>query len=90
MAAVSMSVMVGQPVFGREPPYALLEPELVDTGAQDTVLPPEIFHEPLVAAYEAEGGIDLTHTVLQGDHSFSWTRIKLTTTVVGWFNASCD
>ncbi|MFK8028816.1 MAG: alpha/beta hydrolase family protein [Gammaproteobacteria bacterium] len=62
---------------------------LLIAGDKDTTLSPEVFHNPLVAAYEQQPNIDLTHTVISGDHSFSWSRIQLTTTVMDWI-AGCD
>ncbi len=62
---------------------------LLIAGEKDTVLPPAMFHEPLVKAYAAEQGIKLTHTVLDGDHSFSWTRFALMETVVNWLDSNC-
>lgn len=64
-------------------------PVLLIAGEQDAVLPPEVYHTPLVAAYEAQADIDLTHRLMQGDHSFSWTRIELGSTVVSWMDTSC-
>lgn len=64
-------------------------PVLLIAGAQDAVLPPEVYHVPLVAAFEARSDIDLTHAVLQGDHSFSWTRIELAKTVSEWLSNKC-
>lgn len=64
-------------------------PVLLIAGEQDTVLPPEVYHTPLVAAYEAQADIKLTHHLMQGDHSFSWTRIELSSTVVNWIDTSC-
>ena len=69
---------------------AALAPELsgksvlLIAGDNDTVLAPEIFHLPMVAAYEAESGIKLTHTIIPGDHSFSWSRFELIDTVLNW------
>lgn len=62
---------------------------LIVSARNDEVLPPDVFHGPLVAAFEAEAGIDLSHDLLDGDHSFSWTRIELARTVISWLDASC-
>ncbi|MBO6503295.1 MAG: alpha/beta fold hydrolase [Kordiimonadaceae bacterium] len=64
-------------------------PVMLLAGAQDAVLPPEIYHVPLVSAYEMHSDIELTHAVLQGDHSFSWTRIELAQTVAEWLTNNC-
>jgi len=47
-------------------------------------LSPETHHVPMVAAYEAEPGIDLTARLLSGDHSYSWSRISLIREVLAW------
>lgn len=74
---------------GLAPQYAG-RPILLIAGEQDTVLPPVVYHTPLVAAFEAEGSINLTHHLMQGDHSFSWTRLALAETVVDWLNNNCQ
>jgi pimeloyl-ACP methyl ester carboxylesterase len=58
-------------------------------GAHDGVLPPVVYFDPLVAAYEGETGIDLTRVLLDGDHAFSWTRIALIRTVTDWLDQAC-
>jgi len=68
----------------------LLAPQLVGKsvliigGDKDTSVPVESVIEPLVAAYEAEPGIDLTAIILSGDHAFSWSRQELIDEIVGW------
>ena len=62
---------------------------LLIAGEQDTVLPPAVYHAPLVEAFGKTDGLDLTHLVMQGDHSFSWTRLALAETVVDWLNSHC-
>ncbi|MFT5776688.1 MAG: hypothetical protein ACI9NG_002663, partial [Hyphomonas sp.] len=57
---------------------------LVIGGDKDTSVPPDTIIAPLVAAFEAEPGIDLTAKVLSGDHSFSWSRQELIDTVLDW------
>jgi len=57
---------------------------LLIAGEKDKVIPPDIFHMPLVAAYAAQPNITLTHVVIPGDHSFSWSRIELTRRVLEW------
>ena len=48
-------------------------------ACKDTCGPigPNVFHAPMVAAYEAQSDTDLTHAILSGDHSFSWSRLAL-------------
>ncbi len=55
----------------------------------DTVLPPDIYHSVLVAAFEQADGVNLTHKILEGDHSYSWTRMELTGEVVKWLSVNC-
>jgi pimeloyl-ACP methyl ester carboxylesterase len=62
---------------------------LLIAGEQDSVLAPSLFHTPLVAAYEAQSDVSLTHTLIPGDHSFSWSRNRLTQTVINWA-LNCD
>jgi uncharacterized protein len=57
---------------------------LIIGGDQDTSVPVDSVIEPLVAAYEAEPGIDLTAVTLSGDHSFSWSRQELIDEVIEW------
>jgi uncharacterized protein len=57
---------------------------LVIGGDKDTSVPPDTIIAPLVAAYEAEPGIDLTADILSGDHSFSWSRQELIDAVLEW------
>jgi len=57
---------------------------LLIAGDKDTVLDAKLFHTPLVAAYESQADIKLSHDIIAGDHSFSWSRIKLTETVLEW------
>lgn len=53
----------------------------------DEVLPPAVFHAPIVAAYRAQAGLTLTDVTLSGDHSFSWSRFALARTVLDWARA---
>lgn len=64
-------------------------PVLLIAGEQDTVTAPAQTHIPVVQAYEAQGDIKLTHKIMQGDHSFSWTRFELTKTVSSWLETNC-
>lgn len=57
---------------------------LLIAGDKDTSVPANEIHIPLVAAYEAQPGIDLSAKVLSGDHSFSWSRQALIDEVVDW------
>lgn len=57
---------------------------LLIAGEKDKVIRPDIFHTPMVEAYQAQDSLNLTHTILPGDHSFSWSRIALIDTVLDW------
>ena len=57
---------------------------LLVAAAQDRVLPVADVHEPMAAAYAAQPQLQLTARVLDGDHSFSWTRDELAATVLNW------
>ncbi len=57
---------------------------LLIAGDKDGAVPAQTVHKPMVAAYKMQGGIDLTETVLSGDHSFSWSRGTLIQTVLDW------
>lgn len=62
---------------------------LLIAGDKDTVIAPDVFHTPLVAAYSRYPDITLTHAVIPGDHSFSWSRFELIDTVLNWAQ-SCE
>jgi dienelactone hydrolase len=57
---------------------------LLIAGDKDSVIAPDVFHAPLVAAYAAQPDIALTHTVITGDHSFSWSRFELSNNILNW------
>ncbi len=56
---------------------------------QDTVLPPQIYHTPLVDAFKAAPSVQLTHKLFASDHSYSWERIALSTAIVNWLDRHC-
>ena len=60
---------------------------LLVAADKDTAVPPETTHVPMVEAYADVLKLELTHTVLSGDHSFSWSRSALTETVLDWAQA---
>ncbi|WOJ94475.1 acetylxylan esterase [Congregibacter variabilis] len=62
---------------------------LMLVGQQDQVTPAVTMFEPVVEAYEKFARIDLTAKVIPGDHSFSWSRMRLTREVLGWSDAHC-
>ncbi|PHR92129.1 MAG: alpha/beta hydrolase [Robiginitomaculum sp.] len=55
----------------------------------DTVLPPPVYHAPMVEAYTRIADLNLTHKVFEGDHSYSWTRMALTKDIVHWLETNC-
>ena len=57
---------------------------LLIAGDKDSVLAPDVFHVPLVSAYEFQPDITLTHAIIPGDHSFSWSRFELIDNVIDW------
>jgi len=57
---------------------------LLIAGESDKIIAPDVFHKPMVAAYEAQPNITLTHAVISGDHSFSWSRFELTHRILEW------
>jgi len=62
---------------------------LLTAAKDDTVLPPAIYHDALVDAFLQEAYVNLTYKTFEGDHSYSWTRIELTSDVVKWLNTNC-
>jgi hypothetical protein len=64
-------------------------PVLLVAGARDTVTPPPIHHDPLVAAFAAAGAAHTSSITLDADHAFSDKRIALAHTVTGWVSKEC-
>ena len=62
---------------------------LMIVGDADAVTPAATDFDPVVAAYQAGGDIDLTARILSGDHSFSWSRVALTREIVSWSDEHC-
>jgi pimeloyl-ACP methyl ester carboxylesterase len=62
---------------------------LMVVGDKDSVTPPETMFSPAVAAYQKESAIDLSHSIISGDHSFSWSRIELTRLILDWAQEKC-
>ena len=61
----------------------------LSAAKNDTVLPPSIYHKALVDAFSKQPQVNLTHKLFASDHSYSWERIALTTSVVGWLDKNC-
>ena len=57
---------------------------LIVGADKDEAVPLDAIIKPLIAAYEAEPGVDATSAILSGDHSFSWSRDALIDTVLNW------
>ncbi len=62
---------------------------LLLTGDVDPVTPADTMQAPMAALFGAEPDIRLTHEVIPGDHSFSWTRQLLADRVTGWLDGNC-
>lgn len=60
---------------------------LLLSGEQDALFAADTYHTPLVETYEAVGGVNLTHAIIPGDHSFSAYRIGLKRHVMRWILA---
>jgi len=54
---------------------------------KDSLTPSAMFHTPMVAAYESQGDITLTDTIITGDHFFSWSRFELIDAIMKWVNS---
>ncbi|MCW8870646.1 MAG: alpha/beta fold hydrolase [Proteobacteria bacterium] len=57
---------------------------LLIAGDKDTAVAPDVFHTPLVKAYQAQPEIELNHQIIPGDHAFSYSRFLLIETVLDW------
>lgn len=64
-------------------PALVGRPVLLIAGGRDTVAPPEVHHEPLVAAFP-----DATALVWPTDHALSDHRVALARAVIGFLDAS--
>jgi hypothetical protein len=64
-------------------------PVLLVAGARDTVTPPSVHHEPLVAAFAAAGAAHTRSVTLDADHAFSDKRVALARAVVEWLGSEC-
>jgi pimeloyl-ACP methyl ester carboxylesterase len=64
-------------------------PVLLVAGVRDTVTPPPLHHDPLVAALAAAGSTQAESVVLDTDHAFSDKRVALTQAVVEWVGNEC-
>lgn len=62
---------------------------LLVIGDKDSVTTAEEMFDPVVNAYSELEGFRLQHLKIPGDHSFSWSRIKLADVLVDWLNKDC-
>ncbi len=62
---------------------------LLIAAEKDTTLPPDVYDAALYKAFKNTKAVDLTHKILPGDHSYSWSRIALSHTVLNWLNTKC-
>ncbi len=53
-------------------------------AARDTIAPPSLHHNPLIAAYQEAGVAHLQHDLLDADHGFSQVRVQLTRMLLRW------
>ena len=58
---------------------------LLIAGDKDQSVPPAMV-DAVAAAYAEMPELDLTHITLSGDHSFSWSRIEFTETILDWIH----
>ena len=57
---------------------------LLVAASEDEAVSVENVHKPMVTAFRAKAGINLEHVILEGDHSFSWTRKALSKEILRW------
>ena len=62
---------------------------LLIAGTKDTAVPPDV-QERLVLAYGEVSGLKLAAVVIEDDHAFSNSRIKLQHIVVDWLYKDCQ
>ncbi len=62
---------------------------LVIGGLKDMALPIDEHHRPFVKALREAGAKNMTELIIDDDHSFSGSRIKLSIAVVDWFQNKC-
>ena len=62
---------------------------LLLTGDADMTTPAGTMQAPMVELYNAAPGIHLSHAVIPGDHSYSWSRQTLTLHVLDWLDENC-
>ena len=62
---------------------------LLVVGDRDSVTPPDTMFTPVANAYRKDAAIDLSHAIISGDHSFSWSRIELTRLILDWAQQKC-
>ena len=62
---------------------------LLTAAKGDTAVQPDVFHDPVAAVYGADPAISFTQEMFESDHSYSWERVALARTIVGWLEAEC-
>jgi len=70
--------------LGRLAPRLADRPVLLIGGSRDTAIPPDVNHEPVVAAFRAEPVERLEHHVFPTDHALSDHRVALARTILGF------
>jgi len=58
-------------------------------GDKDPVTPADTMFLPILEEYARVPGLKVEHHVISGDHSFSWSRLKLTKLVRNWMLRDC-
>lgn len=61
----------------------------ITAAKADTVLPPAVYFDPLVAAYSEVDNLSLSHKLFEGDHAYSWSRMALTNEIIHWLEGNC-
>ena len=59
------------------------------TGDTDPVTPGETIIVPAEKAYSAVDNLKVRSMIISGDHSFSWSRLALSSIVLEWADADC-
>lgn len=62
---------------------------LMLVGEDDQVTPADTMFDPTVDAYRQVPGMQLTARHISGDHSFSWSRLRLTRELLGFADQAC-
>jgi len=64
-------------------------PVLLVAGERDRTTPPDVHHDPLLAAIRAAGGVAPRELRLDADHAFSARRVALARGVIAFMDRNC-